>query len=60
MTKVVPCDPEHPPAWAGRLAGYILDRTVSFFAGFDVVLDEGAEEAMSSSKRPFVVGFEPH
>ena len=61
MTKLVPCDPENPPLWAGRLAGYVLDRTVSFFAGFDVVLDEGAAEAMrSESQGPFVLGFEPH
>lgn len=61
MTKLVPCDAENPPLWAGRLAGYVLDRTVSFFAGFDVVLDEGAAEAMADESRgPFVVGLEPH
>ena len=62
MTKVVPCDPENPPLWAARLAGYVLDRTISFFAGFDIVLDEGAEEAMADDKSqgPFVVGLEPH
>lgn len=71
MTKVVPCDPENPPPWAARLAAYVLSRTVSFFAGFDVVLDEGAAEAMAGGgngdggdekevKGPFVVGLEPH
>ena len=61
MTKLVPCDAENPPLWAGRLAGYVLDRTVSFFAGFDVVLDEGAGEAMAGEAQgPFVVGLEPH
>lgn len=56
MTKVVPCDPENPPLWAGRLAAHVLTRTVSFFAGFDIVLDEGAREAMEESGRPVVVG----
>lgn len=60
MTKVVPCDPENPPLWAARLAAHVLTRTVSFFAGFDVVLDEGAREVMEESGRPVVVGLEPH
>ena len=55
MTKLVPCDAENPPLWAGRLAGYVLDRTVSFFAGFDgsAAADAaffGAFLASSSSK----------